>query len=113
MARFHSLIVYTLARENLRDIARITERMHGFGDLVNQMRRAAISVVSNICEGASAGSDRQFARYLTIARASTNELQGQLGIVADLGELAHDHPIHDRCDHLGRALTKLLRSLTG
>ncbi len=46
MARFHSLFVYTLARENLRDIARITERMHGFGDLVNQMRRAAISVVS-------------------------------------------------------------------
>jgi len=113
MARFHSLFVYTLARENLREIAQITARMHGFGDLVNQMRRAAISVVSNICEGASSGSDRQFARYLTIARASANELQGQLSIVADLGELDLDHPIHDRCDHLGRALTKLLRSLTG
>jgi len=113
MARFHSLFVYTLARENLRDIAQITERMHGFGDLVNQMRRAAISVVSNICEGASSGSDRQFARYLIIARASANELQGQLAIVADIGELDLDHPIHDRCDHLGRALTKLLRTLTG
>ncbi len=113
MARFHSLFVYQLARENLRDVARITERMHGFGDLVNQMRRAAISVVSNICEGASSGNDRQFARYLTIARASANELQGQLAIVADLGELDPDHPIHDRCDHLGRALTKLLRTLTG
>jgi four helix bundle protein len=113
MARFHSLIVYNLARENLRDIAHITTRMHGFGDLVNQMRRSAISVVSNICEGASSGNDRQFARYLSIARASANELQGQLIIVVDLGELDAEHPIHDRCDHLGRALTKLLRSLTG
>lgn len=113
MARFHSLIVYTLARENLREIARITEDMHGFGDVVNQMRRAAISVVSNICEGASSGNDRQFARYLTIARASTHELHGQLAIVSDLGLLDPNHPIHDRCDHLGRALTKLLRALTG
>jgi len=99
MARFHSLLVYTLARENLREVAQITTRMNGFGDLVNQMRRA--------------GSDRQFARYVAIARASANELQGQLGIVADLGELDLDHPIHDRCEHLGRALTKLLRTLTG
>jgi four helix bundle protein len=91
MARFQSLFVYTLARENLRDIARITARMNGFGDLVNQMRRAAISVVSNICEGASSGSDRQFARYLNIARASANELQGQLAIVTDIGELNPDH----------------------
>ena len=113
MARFHSLLVYTLARDVLRDIVPITERMRGFGDLAHQMRRAAISVVSNICEGACSGSDRQFARYLAIARASTNELQGQLVIVTDLGELADDHPVHDRCDHLGRALTKLLRSLTG
>ncbi len=113
MARFHSLFVYTLARENLRERAQITSRMNGFGDLVNQMRRAAISVVSNICEGASSGNDRQFARYLNIARASANELQGQLAIVAELGELDPNHPIHDRCDHLGRALTKLLRTLTG
>ncbi len=113
MARFHSLHVYALARENLRDVARITERRHGFGDLVNQLRRAAISVVSNICEGAATGNDRQFARYVTIARASANELQGQLAIVADLGLLDSAHPIHDRCDHVGRSLTKLLRALTG
>jgi len=105
MARFEQLRVYHLARANLRDIAGITERMQGFGDLVNQMRRAAISVVSNICEGAATGSDRQWARYLRSARGSVNELQGQLAIVGDLGWL--------RCDHLGRALTRLIRSLSG
>ncbi len=113
MARFHNLIIYTLAPENLRDIAAITDSMHGFGDLVNQMRRAAISVVSNICEGSASGSNRQFGRYLTIARASANELQGHLAIVSDLGSLDPTHPIHDCCDHLGRSLTKLIRILSG
>lgn len=113
MARFHNLHVYDLARVILRDCAAITEHMSGFGDLTNQMRRAAISVVSNICEGASSGNDRQFIRSLNLARGSANELQAQLGIASDLGLVDPDHAVHDRCDHLGRSLTKLIRSLDG
>lgn len=111
MARFHSLNVYHLACAVLRDSAAVSARCRGFGDLSQQIQRSAVSVVSNICEGAASGSDRQFARYLVIARASANELQAQLGIARDLGFLAEDHPVHDRCDHLGRALTRLKRSL--
>ena len=113
MARFHTLNVYHLAREVLRALAQITSQMDGFGDLVPQMRRAAVSIISNIGEGAASGSDRQFARFLTIARASTNELQVQLGIASDLGLLDPGHPIHDRCDHLGRSLTRLIQTVTG
>ncbi len=58
MARFHALFVYTLARKNLRDIAQITERMHGFDDLVNQTRRADTCPYTNIGEGTSSGNDR-------------------------------------------------------
>lgn len=113
MARFHQLHVYHLARAVLRDCAAITDRMQGFGDLTNQMRRAAISVISNISEGASSGNDKQFARYLNLARASANELQAQLDIACDLGFLACDHAIHDHVDHLGRSLSKLIRFLSG
>ena len=79
MANINNLIIFHEARQLVRDIGPLTESLR-FGDLGNQMRRAAISVVSNICEGAGMGSDRQFARYLKIARASVNELQqhGQL-----------------------------------
>ena len=113
MARFHHFHVYHLAREVLRDCASVTERHCAFGDLHDQMRRAAISIVSNICEGASARSDKQFIRFLDLARGSANELQAQLGIASDLGFLDTGHPVHDRCDHLGRSLTRLIQRLSG
>ena len=113
MAYFHKLTVYQLARENLRDVAVTTRGIVGFGDLSNQLRRAAISVVSNISEGAGAGGNAQFVRYLKIARASANEMQAQLEILADLGEIGPEHPVHDRCDRLGRSLTKLIQHLSG
>ena len=113
MAGFHNLIIYQLARHNLRDVAAITASTQGFGDLTNQMRRAAISVVSNICEGSGHDSSKQLIRFLITARASNLELQAQLTILADLGHIPHDHPIHDRCDHAGRSISKLIRRLSG
>ena len=38
---------------------------------------------------------------------------GQLEILTDLGSIDADHPVHDRCDHIGRALTNLIRHLGG
>lgn len=113
MAYYHKLRVYHLAVQVLQDIVDITENGKGFGDLHSQVRRAAVSVVSNICEGCSSGNNRQFARYLRIARSSCNEMQGQLEILGCLGSLSTDHQIHDRCDHLGRALSAFIRTLCG
>jgi len=56
--------------------------------LVNQMRRAAVSVPSNIAEGAARGSSADFARFLLIARGSVAELETQLELTERL-ELAH------------------------
>ena len=79
-----NLIVYREARELLRLVVPIADTVR-FGDLSNQMRRAAISVVSNIAEGAALGSDRQLVKFLRIARGSVNELLTQLEIAGDLG----------------------------
>ena len=51
MTYYRKLRIYHLARQVLRDIVPITESAKGFGDLHSQIRRAAVSVVSNICEG--------------------------------------------------------------
>jgi four helix bundle protein len=57
--------------------------------LASQMRRAAISIVSNIAEGARRGSDRDFRRFLLIARGSVGELQTQILIAHDLELLSN------------------------
>jgi len=57
--------------------------------LTSQIRRSAISVPSNIAEGAARGSSVEFVRFLQIARASLMELDTQLWLAKDLA-LLHD-----------------------
>ncbi len=58
-----------------------TERFN----LSEQMRRSALSIPSNIAEGAGCGSSRDYARFLIIARGSARELETQLIITSELG----------------------------
>ena len=58
--------------------------------LTNQMRRAAVSVPSNIAEGKGRSSDRDFAVFLCHARGSLHELETQSLIAQQLGYLGKD-----------------------
>ena len=80
MAHHHNYRVWASAHTQLVTLGTLTRSLH-FGDLANQLRRAGISVVSNIVEGAGRRSDADFARFLTIARASNDEIAAQLEIV--------------------------------
>ena len=53
--------------------------------LTDQMRRAAVSVGSNIAEGAGRSGDREFLRFVNIAYASASELAFQLTVASELG----------------------------
>jgi four helix bundle protein len=83
---FHDLLVWQRAIELTTDVYRLTEgfpKTEIYG-LTSQMRRAAVSVASNIAEGCGRGSKREFTQFLTIARGSNCELQTQLIIAANL-----------------------------
>jgi four helix bundle protein len=53
--------------------------------LTNQMRRAAVSIPSNIAEGCGRGTDKQTAQFLNIAQGSSAELEAQVMLAQDLG----------------------------
>ena len=57
--------------------------------LVNQLRRASVSIPSNIAEGTSRKSNKDFARFLQIALGSAYEIETQLLIASDLGFVAN------------------------
>ena len=113
MHNIKQLSIYTLARKNLRSIALLQKNCQGFGDLTDQMQRAAISVISNIAEGAGCHTDKQFRRFLSYAKASNNEIAAQLDILCDLGRLADQHPLIDEIDKLSAMIEMLIRRLSG
>ena len=87
-----SLDVWKRAMEMARQVYRLTAgypREERYG-LVAQMRRAAVSVPSNIAEGAARDSRAEFRNYLSIARSSLSELDTQLDLSRDLGFLSEN-----------------------
>ena len=111
MAQFHKLHVYHDSQQQLLVVARLSEKLH-FGDLANQMRRAAISVVSNLVEALSRNSDRDCVRLLTIARGSNDELAAQIEILANLTGTDADDLLALNAS-TGRQLSGLIRYRRG
>ncbi len=90
ISRFEEIKAWQTARELTRQIYQLSALgvfSRDFG-LRDQIRRAAISVMSNIAEGFESQTQALFIKYLGIAKASAGEVRSQLYIASDLGYLS-------------------------
>jgi four helix bundle protein len=97
----------------VEDVYRVTAvfpETERFG-LTSQLRRAAVSVPSNIAEGAARGSTTDFIRFLYIARGSLSEVDTQLQIANRLGFHQDMQPITERIEQVFAQLGGLIKHL--
>lgn len=110
----HDLEVWRDGIALVKQVYAITARFPAdekFG-LVVQLRRAAVSVPSNIAEGAARSSRKDFARFIAAARGSLAEIETQLTIANELGFcVAADLPVKE-VDSLFARLNKLHQRLS-
>lgn len=92
MRNFRNLEIWKNAIELAKGIYFLTNQLPSsekFG-LANQMQRAAVSISSNIAEGASRKTENDFARFLDIALGSSFELETQLIITKEIGFITQE-----------------------
>jgi four helix bundle protein len=89
---FDDLLVFQEARRLSADIWKLTRTPPSSADkvFVYQIRRAGLSVVSNIAEGFERGSRAEFAHFLKIAKGSCGEIRAQMLIAADQNYISAD-----------------------
>lgn len=115
--RFEDIEAWKKAREVVNliyQMSRDGELSKDFA-LRTQIRRAAISIISNIAEGFSRRSNREFVQFLFVAKASAAEVQSQLYIAMDQCYISQEQfeEIYELLDHCVRQISNFITYLRG
>lgn len=112
---FEKLDAWKKAVELADEVYRLTREFPDYEEfgLANQMRRAAVSVSSNIAEGSSRSSKKDFIRFAEIAFGSVMELVSQLHIAQrqSFVETEAARELYRKADEIARMLSGLKSSL--
>lgn len=114
MKRYEDLLLWQKAMELAKMVYLLQrglpkEEMYGLGD---QIRRAVVSVPSNIAEGYGRGRDAEFKRFLAISRGSLFEVKTQLQLAEDIGLLKVNDEVWHLIEEVGKLINGLAKTLT-
>jgi four helix bundle protein len=113
--RFEDLEAWKLSREVVNDVyrlSRIDDFAKDFG-LRDQIRRSAVSIMSNIAEGFERDGKKEFVNFLSIAKGSAGEVRAQLYIARDQTYISAGEfdALCGKLLQLGRLISGLMRYL--
>jgi four helix bundle protein len=115
VANFRQLKVWQVGKKLALDVYRMTrvfpkDELYG---ITSQMRRAAVSVPSNIAEGFNRLHALEYRQFLYMALGSCAELETQIEIASELGYLALEHAeqLLEQLDHESKMLTSLIKKV--
>lgn len=111
---YKEMIVWQKAMDLVQEVYRLVKLLpvdERF-DLSSQIRRAVVSIPSNIAEGQGRQTEKEFKQFLSIAKGSVFEVETQLLICVRIGYLSQEQIQNalSLCDEIGRMLTKLIVS---
>ena len=114
--QYKELIVWQKAMDLVVVVYRLVKSLPRTEDyaLSSQMRRAVVSIPSNIAEGQARNSTKEFANFLSIAKGSIAELETQIELGVRLGYFRPEEvevPL-SLAEEVGRMLTSLITKLT-
>lgn len=115
---FEDIIAWQKARELNAEIYRVTNNNALFTKdygLRDQMRRASISITSNIAEGFERETTKEFIRFLYIAKASAGEFRSQLYLASDLKYISNDefNNLNNKINDVSKLLSGFIKYLKG
>ena len=111
IGKFEDIEAWQLAREMTKAIYAISNDgpfARDFG-LRDQIRRASVSIMSNIAEGFERGGDKEFFQFVSIAKGSSGEVRAQLYVALDAGYI--DQQTFSRLSDMATQINRMLAGL--
>lgn len=108
---YKRLVVWQKAMDLVREVYRLTKLFPAderFA-LTDQLRRAVVSIPSNIAEGCGRSSDKDYGHFISIARGSLYETMTQLEVAESLGYVSIPDTLRDLSLEIGRMLGAMLK----
>jgi len=117
ITRFEEIEAWQKARQLSASIYKMTNAdffSRDFG-LRDQIRQAAVSVMSNIAEGFDRGGNKEFIQFLYIAKGSAAEVQAQLYVALDVGYISPEEfqELYDQVQSTAKLIGGFIRYLAG
>ena len=113
--KIEDLIVWQKSRELVREIYTLTNKGDFSKDysLKDQIRRASVSVASNVAEGFGRGGNKEFIQFLSISKGSLYELRTQLYIAIDLEYISETEcsTLNNLIDEVGKMINGFINYL--